>query len=369
MTTPWDEWQERLSQWWAMAGNLPLRILAALAIGLLLHWILIRVLRQITRRSSWTFDERLLLSAQGTSRWLVLLLALLAVPIDPRELHPEYIATARHVISLLLIAVTIRLLLRLTSALDQHVKSRHPIDGANIFEARRIHTQTTVLRRTADVFLIFVGVAIAVMTFPRARELGAGLLASAGIIGIVVGLAVRPILENLLAGLQIALTQPIKIQDSVFINGEMGTIEEINSTYVVVRIWDERRLVVPLSKFIQEPFQNWTRHSSQILGVVYLYADYSLPVEALREQLMLVVANSEKWDGRVCKLQVTDATEKSIQLRALVSAATSGEAWELRVHVREKLIEFLQREYPHCLPKSRIELGDRSPETAAPARG
>lgn len=358
MQDNWDVWRERLTEWWETSGYLPLRILVALVIGLLLHAIGLRIARRIAGRSPWTLDDRILDAAAVPSRWLVLLLSILAVPVYGVELEPEYISGTRHAISLLLIAVAVWLLMRLAAAFDHHIKDQYPLDVQDNYEARSIHTQTTVLRRTADVFLIFVGVAVAVMTFPRARELGAGLLASAGIVGIIVGLAVRPLLENLLAGLQIALTQPIKIQDAILLDGEMGHVEEINTTYVVLRLWDERRMVVPLSRFIQEPFQNWTRRSSQILGTVYLHADYSLPVAAVRDAVKQIVEKSEKWDGRVCSLQVTDATERTIQLRVLVSARTASDAWDLRVFVREQLIAHLQRTHPQCLPRARVEIAD-----------
>lgn len=364
----WEEFQQRVAAWWETSGNLPLRILVALIVGLLIHAVAQRIARQITRRSPWTLDDRILDALTGPARWLVLLLALLAVPVYDADLAPQYLSVARHAISLLLIAMTVWLVVRLNGAFDHHIKHRYPLDAADNYEARRIHTQTTVLRRTADVFAIFVGAAIAVMTFPRARELGAGLLASAGVVGIIVGLAVRPLLENLLAGLQIALTQPIKIEDSVLLDGEMGRVEEISATYVVMRLWDERRMIVPLSRFIQEPFQNWTRHATQILGTVFLYVDYALPVAEVRTVVTQIVAESPLWDGRVCNLQVTDATERSMQLRVLLSARNAGDAWDLRVHVREKLIEFLQRHYPQYLPRARVEIEDhRAPSAAGSA--
>ena len=193
------------------------------------------------------------------------------------------------------------------------------------------------------------------MTFPSLRAVGFSLFASAGAAGLIVGLAARPTLSNLIAGLQIALTDPIRIDDVVIVEGEWGWIEEINTTYVVVRIWDLRRLVVPLTHFIEKPFQNWTRRSADILGTVFFYADYTVPVDEIRAELRRIVEGSELWDGEVCGLQVTNATERTVELRALVSAATSPEAWDLRCMVRERMIEFLMRHYPESLPRVRAE--------------
>jgi small-conductance mechanosensitive channel len=195
------------------------------------------------------------------------------------------------------------------------------------------------------------------MTFPAIRRFGASLLASAGVAGLIVGLAARETISSLLAGIQVALTEPIRLDDVVIVEGEWGRIEEIRMTYVVVRIWDERRLVVPLSYFIEKPFQNWTRKTANILGTVFLYVDYAVPVDEVREQLHRILKDSGLWDGKVWNLQVTDATERTMQLRALMSAPDSSTAWDLRCDVREKLIEFLQREYPGSLPVTRAELG------------
>jgi small-conductance mechanosensitive channel len=191
------------------------------------------------------------------------------------------------------------------------------------------------------------------------------LFASAGLAGLVAGMAARPALSNLIAGIQLALTTPINLDDVVIVEGEWGWIEEISATYVVVRIWDLRRLVVPLSYFIENPFQNWTRKTADILGTVMIYADYTAPVVALRIELHRILKATPMWDGKVWNLQVTNATDTVVELRALMSASSSGTAWDLRCHVREKLLEFLQREYPECLPKVRAELDGQRREPSA----
>jgi small-conductance mechanosensitive channel len=187
------------------------------------------------------------------------------------------------------------------------------------------------------------------------RNLGASLLASAGIAGLVVGIAARPILGNLLAGLQIALTQPIRIDDVVVVEGEWGRIEEIGAAYVVVAIWDQRRLVLPLQYFIEKPFENWTRAASELLGTVFLWVDYGMPVDLLREELRRVCEASPDWDRRVAEIQVTEAGERAVQLRVLVSARDASRAWDLRCHVRERLIDYVRREHPEFLPRLRAE--------------
>jgi small-conductance mechanosensitive channel len=201
------------------------------------------------------------------------------------------------------------------------------------------------------------------MTFPAVRQYGVSLFASAGAAGIVVGLAARPLLSNLFAGVQLAITQPIRIDDAVIVENEWGLVEEITSTYVVIRIWDLRRMVVPLSYFIEKPFQNWTRQTGTLIGSVMLYVDYSAPVDAIREELERIVKASSHWDGDVLNLQVTDAKERTMELRAIMSAGSSGEAFNLRCEVREKLIAFLQREHPAALPRERSDVtvtGDAS---------
>jgi len=193
------------------------------------------------------------------------------------------------------------------------------------------------------------------MTFPAVRHLGVSLLASAGLAGLIVGMAARSTLSSLIAGIQVALTQPIRIEDAVVLEGEWGWIEEINTTYVVVRLWDLRRLVVPLSYFIEKPFQNWTRTTADLLATAMIYVDYSTPVQELREELHRILQSTELWDKRTWALQVTDATERTIQIRALMSARSGPAAFDLRCYVRENLVQFLRTKHPLSLPRQREE--------------
>ncbi|MFP3912470.1 MAG: mechanosensitive ion channel family protein [Desulfobacteraceae bacterium] len=240
--------------------------------------------------------------------------------------------------------------------LEELVLNQFKTDVADNLRARRIHTQIQILKKVVIVVVGLFALAVILMTFEKVRYLGTSILASAGIAGIIVGFAAQRSIATLLAGIQIAITQPIRIDDVVIVENEWGRIEEITLTYVVVRIWDLRRLVVPITYFLEKPFQNWTRTSADILGTVFLYVDYSVPVEAVREAFQRILEKSEKWDGRVSVLQVTNTTERTVELRALMSARDASTAWELRCHVREKLVEFLQKNYPHALPRLRAEI-------------
>jgi small-conductance mechanosensitive channel len=234
--------------------------------------------------------------------------------------------------------------------------ARFRLDSEDNQLARKHVTQVRVLKRVISTIVVVITVGAALMTFDAVRQIGISLFASAGLAGIVVGLAARPVLSNLIAGLQLAMTQPIRIEDSVVVENESGAIEEITSTYVVVRLWDLRRMVVPLSYFIEKPFQNWTREGSALLGTVLLYLDYAAPIEAIRAKAEEIVAQSKLWDGKVIKVQVTDARERTLEVRVLLSAGNAGAAFDLRCEVREKLIAFLLAEYPHALPRERAEL-------------
>jgi len=226
------------------------------------------------------------------------------------------------------------------------VKRRFRLDAPDNLVARQIETRIDILSRTAITLVVIVATALAAMTFPPIRTLGTTMLASAGVAGIVVGLAARPLFENLVAGVQIALTQPIRIDDVVQVENEYGRIEHIGATYVVVNLWDRRRMVLPLTYFIEKPFQNWTRTGAALTGAVTIYADFSVPVDAVRAALPEILGTSPLWDGDVQRVQVTDTTETAMQLRVLVSARNTSDLWDLRCEVREKLIAWLQAHYP-----------------------
>ena len=253
-------------------------------------------------------------------------------------------------------------------AAQRRVLRKYPVDIEDNLQARRVQTQARVLGRLAQFAIGLVGISLALMTFPAVRQLGTTLLASAGIIGLVAGIAAKPVFGNLIAGLQLALSQPIRLDDVVIIENEWGRVEEITSTYVIVRIWDERRLVVPLQWFIEHPFQNWTRTTAQLLGDATLWLDYRTPMGAVREQLQKLCEADPRWDGRVCVAQVTDADQHAIQVRLLVSARNSGDLFDLRCAVRECMLAFLEREHPAALPRLRADLA-RDPAAHDGARG
>ncbi|MCP5423934.1 MAG: mechanosensitive ion channel [Gammaproteobacteria bacterium] len=280
------------------------------------------------------------------------LVTLYGMPLDR-----AHVGTVRHALVLTIIFAVAWGVVRLVSTLEEVIEKRYRIDAKDNFGARRVQTQVRILRRIVVIAVYLIGISAMLMTFPTIRQLGAGLLASAGVAGLVAGVAARPFLENLIAGIQIGLTQPIRLDDVVIVEGEWGKIAEINATYVVIRIWDERRLVVPLNYFNTQPFQNWTRSSSDLLGTAFFYVDYTFPVEEGRKELKRILDASNLWDGRAWGLQVTDATAQTVELRALMSAADASIAWDLRCLVREKFIAFLQQTHPDALPKTRALLG------------
>lgn len=337
---------------WSHWGDYVVPLGGALLLGLLVHF----GLRLLARRAGQHDSSR--------ARWvrvvtvpMAFALPLLFVSVAVRTVPmPEsQLELWIHLLRLALLACVTWLLVRIVGAIESSILRRNPMEIADNLHARRIQTQARVLSRIAMGTIILLGVSLALMTFPAVRQIGTTLLASAGIMGLVAGIAARPVFGNLIAGLQIALAQPIRLDDVVIVEGEWGRIEEISSTYVVVRIWDERRMVVPLSWFIENPFQNWTRRSSQLIGTVFLWVDYALPLAPLREELERITHAAPEWDGRTCVLQVTDADSHAMQVRILVSTKDSGRGWDLRCKVREGLIDFLQRDYPQYLPKLRVD--------------
>jgi small-conductance mechanosensitive channel len=236
------------------------------------------------------------------------------------------------------------------------------------FLARKHVTQVRVFKRVTDTLIIIVVVSTALMTFDSVRQYGVSLFASAGAAGIIVGLAARPLLSNLIAGVQIAVTQPIRIEDAVIIENEWGWVEDIASTYVVIRLWDWRRLVVPLAYFIERPFQNWTRDAASLIGSIILHVDYAADVPRIRKRLEAAVKESKLWDGAVVNLQVVDTNARTMELRALVSARNAPQAWDLRCEIREKLIAFLQKDMREALPRERADISPPLAVDDAPLR-
>lgn len=328
---------------------------AAVAVGWLLYRLLIRSLHRVAGRTDARLDDVLLEHGAGPLRILLPVLAMNFV-VPGLRLSPVAERIASDLLFVLLVvavAWTAMAVLRVGADL---FLERFDVQVEDNLRARKVHTQIDIVRKILTVVIAVLALSVIFLHFERLRELGTGLLASAGIAGLVLGLAAQRTIANVFAGFQLALTQPIRIDDVLVVEGEWGRVEEITLTYVVVRIWDLRRLVLPISYFIEKPFQNWTRTSADILGTVYLYSDYTVEVEEVRNALQEILEASEHWDGEVWRLHVTDATDRCMELRALMSAPDSPTAWELRCEVREKLVEHLQREHPGALPRLRAEL-------------
>jgi small-conductance mechanosensitive channel len=261
-----------------------------------------------------------------------------------------------HFIQILLIALFGWVSVKIVYIVRDALLNRYDIHARDNVHARSMHTQMRMISNIIGVVIVLLTTSFILMSFSQVRHIGVSILASAGVLGIVIGFAAQKTLGNLIAGIQIAIAQPIRLDDVVIIEDEWGWIEEITLTFVVVRIWDLRRLVVPISYFLEKPFQNWTRTSADLLGTVFIYTDYSVSVKDVRNELTRILQNCPKWDKKVNLLQVTNATDKTVELRALMSAADSPTAWDLRCEVREKLLEFLQQRFPECLPRIRIEM-------------
>ena len=356
------QWVSDLGAW-----GWPAVVLAAAAIwGVLLHWAAFFVLRRIAARTENTVDD-LLVEKYRNPAMLLLPLLMIGAALPGLDISPELRAILGRIVTVGLIAGFGWLVIAGLNVGAGLITARYDVTQVDNLAARRMHTQVNVIRRICIVVVVVLAGAGMLMTFPSLRNLGISLFASAGVAGLVVGLAARPTLSNLIAGLQIALTDPIRLDDVVIVEGEWGRVEEITTTYVVVRIWDMRRLIVPLTHFIEKPFQNWTRQTADILGTVFIHADYTVPIERVREELHRILQSTPLWDGQVWGLVVTNATERTVELRALMGARDSSAAWDLRCLVREALIAFLQRHHPECLPRIRAEVssGDETGAAAA----
>ncbi|TAL00684.1 MAG: mechanosensitive ion channel family protein [Rhodospirillaceae bacterium] len=340
---------------WVMGiGLLALAALVSIIAHAITEKIVLRLLRD--ERSPW---------ARYITRTTNLVRALFVMVAVNLAVQLPYLPSRASTAATQLLSVVTILVLGWTAIIGTDVAAafylrRLKVDAPDNLMARKQLTQIRVLKRTCDVLIVIITMGAGLMTFQQVRNFGVSLFASAGAAGLIVGLAARPLLASLIAGVQLAITQPIRIDDAVVVENEWGWIEEITSTYVVIKLWDWRRLIVPLSYFMEKPFQNWTRESSAIIGTAFLHADYRVPVEALRTKLTEIARQSPLWDKRIVNLQVTDAGSTTVEIRALVSARTSPEAWDLRCEVREKLLAFLQTEHPDCLPRQRVEVDMRT---------
>jgi small-conductance mechanosensitive channel len=334
----------------------------AIFVGLLAQFLLYTLWQRFTHAKPGSLSRLLLENTKTPARYVFPLLALsIAVPLTPMsERIAGYTERALNICLIAAIGWAFIIAIQVIAGL---LTFRYSLDVEDNLQARRVRTQTVVIQRLAVVLVVAITFAVMLMTFPGARQIGTSIFASAGVAGLVVGMAARSTFASIIAGLQVALTQPIRIDDAVVVEGEWGWIEEIETTYVAIRLWDLRRLIVPLTYFIERPFQNWTRNTSEIIGTVFLFADYSLPVDPVREEFHRILKETKLWNGRTAAFQVTDFTEHAMQLRAIMSASNSSAAFDLRCFVRERLIAFLQRNYPNSLPTARAQLAIRDSET------
>jgi small-conductance mechanosensitive channel len=349
-----ENWREVLLGGGLLAG--------AVLAGILLHLLISLFIRISLGRDARRGGVIVRSVVRHVKAPLRLALPLLAVSLVlPFVTMPEdFSDLLRNLLSVLTIVTVSWAVVRSASVLEDYLYDRYKIDSQDNLKARKIHTQMLYLKRVFAVIVGVIALALILINFDKVKQLGTTILASAGIVGIVLGFASQRSIALLFAGFQVALTQPIRIDDVVIVENEWGKVEEITLTYVVIRIWDKRRLVVPISYFIETPFQNWTRVSADLLGTVYLFCDYTVPVQALREELRRILEQSEEWDREVCVVQVTDATEQTMVVRALMSASDASLLWTLRCVVREKLIDYIRREYPESLPRFRALLDSES---------
>lgn len=345
----------------SLAGDIPLsleRWIQALFVGaigvalaLAVHMVVFRVLRRIVKASDSETDDILVSKMARPTRYALVALGVVLAARETPVLASVWERVAGFVMPALIGWIALALLHALVKAMDL----RNDISMPDNRDARRKKTRMAILSRIASFIIIFITVGLMLLSIPGVRDIGVTLMASAGLAGLAVGAAAQPALKSLIAGFQMALTEPISIDDVVIIEGEWGRIEDIHTTYVIVRTWDERRLIVPTTKFLEETFQNWTREGAELLAPVMLYLDPMTDIEPLRAELQRQVAAHELWDERVCKLQVTDATADSIEVRLLMSAHDASSAFDLRCDIRESMLAFVREQQPLAVPRRRVE--------------
>lgn len=328
---------------------------AALVLSNVVHYIVFRLIRRKEAQEAllgWGLQQHL----GRPARAVFLLTCLMAVLPSLPELPFNLNQILRQGFIMAIVLSLGWFAVGLVYVLQGATLRRYDITAEDNIQARRVHTQLQLIRRLVIGFIVILTAGALLWSFddPRIWHYGSGLLASAGVASLILATAAKSTAANILAGLQIAFTEPIRIDDVVVVQGEWGRIEEITSAYVVIKIWDMRRLIVPLSYFIENSFQNWSRESTDIMGTAFLYVDYSVPVEALRAQLDAIVHPHPLWDGKVCGLQVTNLSENTMELRCLMSSHNSSRNFDLRCDVREQMMTFVRDKYPDAFPKTRF---------------
>lgn len=330
-------------------------ILIALLVAGIVKIIISVLLKHYKNNSDYSLMRSIVIHLAKPLNYFVPVVVLnIVLPFFP--LGPGYLTPANKILEILLVVTFSNLLIKSVSIFEDFVYNSYDPNESDNLKERKIKTQLQFIRKIIITIIVIVGASIILLSFDNVRKIGAGLLTGVGVGGIIIGFAAQKSLSNFLAGFQIAFTQPIRIDDVLVVEGEWGKVEDITLTYVVLHIWDQRRLILPINYFIEKPFQNWTRSTSEILGTVFLYMDYAIPVDTLREELNRLLGGSKYWDKRVGILQITDAREHTMELRALVSARNSSDAFDLRCYIRENLIKFIKDNSPESLPTNRYLL-------------
>jgi small-conductance mechanosensitive channel len=329
-------------------------LLLSLIVLYVVYRLVFSWLRNKLTKTSSTVDEYILDLFRGALLWFIYWFVL---NISTRILYNElnFYPIILKVNNLLLIFTITWLFIQFINALAYYLQSRYDLSTTDNLKARKSLTQVKVFKAIAVSIIVIVATGAALMTFEQARRAGISILTSAGILGIIVGFAAQKSIGMILAGIQLAITQPIRLDDVVIVEGEFGKIEEIQLTYIVVRIWDERRLVIPVTWFLEKPFQNLTRTNASTTGTIFLFVDYEFPVESLRKILPAMLVDNNNWDGRIANIQVTNTTERFKEVRILLSSSDSSRNWDLRTTIREKLIDFINANYPDAFAKIKIK--------------
>ncbi|MFC4258180.1 mechanosensitive ion channel family protein [Marinobacter lacisalsi] len=339
-------------QAWLLPG---LSALLAVLATYIIYRVSLALIRHFSERRT---VPRLFLDAAARALGVVTSLLVLKAVLNGAPDDLVLLGAVQQAVTLLLILSLTWAAVRLTSVIGEVIVLLNPVLEGQWKRARKVETQTRFLVRCLNVLIIIMGIGAALMIFEPVQKVGASLLASAGVGGIILGFAARPVLSNLLAGMQIALTQPFRIDDVLYVQGEWCWVEEVTATYVVLRVWDLRRLIVPLQWFIENPFQNWSRNTADLLGTVFIWVDYTMPIEPLRQEFFRLLDKAKQWDGNVATVQVTDSSDQALQVRFLMSAPDSTKNWDLKCAIREGLVSFIQQHYPSQLPRLRARVVD-----------
>lgn len=326
----------------------------ALVLGVLTGWVTIRLLLFLSRSQDRVFFRTV---HSRVSNVLYFFFPILFITLVARNRYVQ--ADESYLVyslgKVLLISVSTWLAIRIVGIFERLILDQLDLNKTNNLQERKLFTKVKFIKRLIVIAVVLISISLLLLSFRQGREFGLGILTSAGIVSVIVGFAAQKTIANLLAGIQIAFTQPIKIEDVVIVENEWGRIEEINLTYVVVKLWDLRRLILPITYFVENSYQNWTRHDSSIIGSALLTLDYQAPVEKLRTAFLAILAETPLWDGDTAALQVTDTREQFMVVRAIMSARNASDAFDLRCEVREKLIEFIRTQAPEALPRYPLE--------------